>query len=318
MCKKIKVSHNGSGDYCTVSEALNAAAPGDIIYIMNGIYEEKIYLDKAGVTVEGESAEGTVITYGDYAKKTDSEGKSYGTFRTAAFRTNGDNITLKNLTIINSAGNGRDYGQAIALYAEGDSFRCMGCRLIASQDTLFAAPHPQKAKDTAVPRARHFYKNCYIRGDIDFIFGGATAFFDNCEIFSQDNITEEDIYFEEKHTKGFAAAACTWEGVKYGFVFENCRFTGDCGKETVYIGRPWRQYARTVLINCELGEHIKKEGFHDWDKPEAHTDAYYAEYHSFGKGACESERADWIHILTDSEAKEYDRHKVLDGMEGIE
>lgn len=304
-----------SGDYKTVAEAFAASKPGDTIYIKNGIYKEKLCLTTENVTIEGESREGVILTYDDYAKKLDEEGNPLRTSRTASLQIMADYVTLKNITVKNSSGNGRDFGQAIALQVEGDFFRCLDCSMIACQDTLFVGPFTQK--EPCEPQTRKcYFGNCYIEGDIDFIFGGGTAFFEGCHIFSRNNITEEDIYFETAHTKGYVTAACTWEGVPYGFVFENCKFDSDCEEQTVYLGRPWRIHAKTVLIHCELGAHIKAEGFHDWGKPESHDTAYYGEYGSFGPGAM-GKREEWVHILDAKEAAFYGKNKVLEGMEGI-
>lgn len=303
------------GDYRTVSEAFLAAKPGDTIYIRNGVYEEKLCLTTENVTIEGESGEGVILTYKDYAKKLDEEGNPLRTSRTATLRILADYVTLKNVTVENSSGNGRDFGQAIALHIEGDYFKCMDCRMIACQDTLLVTPFTQK--EPCEPQTKKcYFKNCYIEGDIDFIFGGGTAFFEDCLIFSRNNITEEDVYFETKHTKGYVTAACTWKDVPYGFVFDHCRFDSDCPEHTVYLGRPWRSYAKTVFIHCELGAHIKEEGFHDWGKPEAHYNTYYGEYGSFGPGAM-GKRAEWLHNLNEDEAALYARDKVLEGMKGI-
>lgn len=316
---RITVGKYGKGQVETITQAFAMAMEirGHVdIHILDGIYDEKAELHRGDVTITGESAEHTVISYDDYAKKQDEDGKPYGTFRTATLKLCGNNIIMKDITVKNTAGNGRDFGQAVALYAEGDKMQFYNCRFIGCQDTLYTAPGPEcktnceaeQSPELHTVDARQFYKNCYIEGDIDFIFGGAAAYFDHCEIFSRYNITEDDDRYEDK-VKGYVAAACTWRDNDYGFVFYKCRFTGDCPDNSVYLGRPWRIYAKTVLLGCEIGKHIKAEGWHDWNKPQAHDTVYYAEYRCKYEGV--AKRADWIKLLKTSEAKAFSKENVL-------
>ena len=189
------------------------------------------------------------------------------------------------------------------------------CRFLGRQDTLFTAPLPPSVIEWGgfrgprenAPRdnGTHYSKNCYIEGDVDFIFGGATAYFEECEIRSLTRNSDPE---------GYITAASTPEGRPYGYVFDKCRFTSDCAPETVYLGRPWRSFAKTVILNSELGAHIKKEGWHDWNKEEAHTLTYYAEYHNFGPGASPETRVSWSHQLTEEEAEKYTKEQVLNGL----
>lgn len=286
------------------------------IYIKDGIYDEKLVLERDDVTIIGESTNNTVITYDDYAKKLDEDGNPLETFRTATLKICGNDIKIKNLSVVNRSGNGRDFGQAVALFTDGDRMEFYNLKLLAAQDTLFVGPQPEcknnqedtlPAEDTKVV-ARQYFKNCYIRGDIDFIFGGATAYFDQCEIFSQYNITEDDEKTKNS-MKGYVAAACTYRGQKHGFVFHQCKFTSDCKKETIYLARPWRIYAKTVFVECELGEHIHREVFHDWDKEKSHNASFYGLCNctNFGKKAL----CDWAHEIKPDRAGEYDIANVL-------
>lgn len=297
-------------DYKTVTEAIKAAVSGDVILIDEGRYYEKLHIETDNISLIGKDAKNTVIFYDDYAKKLNVEGKPMGTSNTYTVWVSSDKVSLKNLTIENTSGNGRDYGQAVALRATGDCFSCKDCILTACQDTLFAGCGTQSDPNAIWKPERQYYGNCIITGDIDFIFGAATAYFDKCTIFSKNNITEEDIYFEEKRTKGYVAAACTWKDNNYGYVFNECRLESDCEEATVYLARPWRQYSKTVFINCYMGSHIKPEGFHDWEKMEAHTDSYYGEYGSYGPGA-NKERAEWSHKIEEKDLDKYSVKKVL-------
>lgn len=315
----IRVGKGIDCDVMTITEAIAMAKEQheNRIYITNGTYEEKLVLDLANVEITGEDKDKTIITFNDYAKKKDADGIDYGTFRTATLRIDADNVTLKDLTIINSSGNGRDYGQAVALYADGNNIKVENCKLIGCQDTLFTAPLPPKKPGVGTngkgPKAEferrngdQFYINCYIEGDIDFIFGGARAYFYNCTIFSRNNITEEDGKHGENIVKGYVAAPCTPCGEKIGYVFNNCRFESDNDKETVYLARPWREYAKVVVVNSKLGKHIKKCGWHDWDKKDAHDTIYFAEYNNVNEDNVlvdMSLREDYVQAISNEEVE---------------
>jgi pectinesterase len=140
-------------------------------------------------------------------------------------------------------------------------------------------------------------KDCYIEGTTDFIFGKATVLFENCTLHSL-----KDSYI---------TAAATPEDVAYGFVFQNCKLTAAPEVTAVYLGRPWRIYAKTVFLNCEMGKHIKPEGWHNWSKPEAEKTAFYAEYNCTGEGFLPKSRVTWSHQLRKSEAKKYTLENIL-------
>ncbi len=321
----IKVEKDGAGDFSTLTEAfayaetLAAEQPVEIM-VAAGIYNEKLSLEKDNVTLIGAGAEETVITYDDYALFLMEDGIKRGTFRSYTMYVHGDRFTARNLTIANTAGFGAKTGQAVALYADGARMKFEKCRFLGRQDTLFTAPLPPTVVEWGgfrgprenAPRDNgvHYYRNCYIEGDVDFIFGGATAYFEDCQIHS---------LTRDQQVNGYVTAASTPDGRRYGYVFDRCRFTSDCAAGTVYLGRPWRSFAKTVILRSELGPHIKKEGWHDWNKEDARETTYYAEYENFGPGACgateekpvETERADWTYQLTAEAAEEYSKEKVL-------
>ena len=149
----------------------------------------------------------------------------------------GNSITFRNLTIENNAAR---LGQAVALHTEGDKLVFINCRILGNQDTIY----------TGAAGTRLYFADCYIDGTTDFIFGPSTAFFENCEIRSK--------------TNSYVTAASTPKDIAVGYVFKNCRLTADPGVDKVYLGRPWRPYAATVFINCEMGKHIRPEGWHNW------------------------------------------------------
>ena len=299
----IVVDCNGHGDFSLVSEAVKAAASSDTIYIKNGVYRERVEVMKKGISIVGEDKENTVIEYGLYADM-NYEGERLGTFRSYTFLVNADNFLCRNITIANTAGFGDNVGQAIAVYAEGDSITFEDCRFLGHQDTLFTGPLPHteiikggfKGPTEFAERktGHHTYRRCYIEGEVDFIFGSAAAYFEECELFSIDC---------GKEINGYVTAASTYKDEAYGYIFSRCRFTGNCPPDTVYLGRPWRNFAQTILIECEIGAHIKSELFHDWDKPEAHKTVFYGIYNCFGESFSTDNAASFVRILSREEAE---------------
>lgn len=314
--RTIVVSKCGNGEYTTISEAIQSISAQNkeeiVIKIKAGTYYEKVELYPSYVTLEGEDKNNTIISYDDYAKKQFPSGEMYRTFHSYTMFIAGSHIRIKNLTIENTAGLGEKVGQAVALYVEGDQVVVEGVRLLANQDTLFTGPLPHKpveGSDFGGPMegkerivGRQYYKDCYIEGDIDFIFGSAVAVFEHCELFSKDL---------GKEVNGYVTAASTYEGQEYGYVFKHCRFTSDAKEGSVYLGRPWRNHAKTVLIHCELGAHIHPEGWHDWNKTEARNTTFYAEYESTGKGVEIANRVGWSHQLSEEEVTEYEINSIL-------
>lgn len=327
-----------SGDFSTISAALRSIPANNTtpvtIEIAPGIYHEKLTIDKPYVTLLGlgEKSSETTITYDDYALALMDDGQKYGTFRSYSVFIDTHDVTLKHLTIENASGDSKTHGQAIALYADGDRLILDDCRLLGHQDTLFTGPLPPKeikpggfiGPKQFAPRinGRHYYKDCYICGDIDFIFGSATAYFENCIIESLYRSLDTS---STDNIQGYATAASTPEGQEYGYVFSHCRFTTDrCPDASVYLGRPWRDYAKTVLLDCELGSHIHPAGFHDWNKENAHSTVFYAEYNSLPIDAadcpsCEmglppfSRRASFCYKLDALQAEHFSKKKVLCG-----
>ncbi|MGN0377130.1 MAG: pectinesterase family protein [Suilimivivens sp.] len=323
----VSKTDTGNDHFPTLSEAIEKI-PTDTnepvtIFLTPGIYHEKITIARPYVTLAGEDAKTTIIAFDDCATQIMPDGSKRGTFRSYTMFLNSHDITLSNLTIRNEAFPRSKAGQALALYADGDRIMLKGCRLESYQDTLFTGPLPPaplspggftgpKEFDERIV-GRQYYKNCYICGDIDFIFGSATAYFEDCEIASVYSETLAPDKDGNTPVYGYATAASTPEGYPYGYVFDRCRFTSTCPDRSVYLGRPWRNFAKTVLINCQLGSHIREEGFHDWNKKEAHGTLFYAEYHSTGEGAAPTKRASFVKQLTDSEVIGYTKESVLSG-----
>jgi len=289
---QITVATDGSGDYKTVQEAINAVADFQHsitrIIIRNGIYKEKLMLpaSKQNVKLLGESAAKTILTYDDYASKKNSEGKEPGTSGSSSFFIYGNGFSAENITFENSSG---PVGQAVALWVAGDQCTFINCRMLGFQDTLY----------TYGPGSRQYFKNCYIEGTVDFIFGSATAVFDGCEIFCKKG--------------GYITAASTPATEKYGYVFKNCKITGNAAANTFYLGRPWRPDAKVVFIKSGMGNMIRPEGWSNWGKESNEKTAYYAEYRNKGAGANTGQRVSWSHQLTDAELSDYSLAAIFRG-----
>lgn len=300
----IIVSKDGNGDYTSVTEAVKNALEGDTIFIKNGIYKERPEIFASGISIIGEDKTKTIIESGNYALMPHPDGK-LGTFRSYTMLINADNVTVRNLTVSNNAGFGSDVGQAVALYAEGNNLIFEDCQVLGHQDTLFTGPLPHKEIEKGgfrgptenAPRIQgtQIYRRCYIEGEVDFIFGSARVLFEECELFSINC---------GKEINGYVTASSAYENEPVGYVFLNCNFTGNCPDETVYIGRPWRNYAKTILIDCKLGKHIKKECFHDWNKKEAHKTVNYGLYNCTGH-ISEDTLPPFVRIISKNEAEDY-------------
>lgn len=276
---EIYVNPDGSGDYTTITDALEgirAYMEYDVtVHIANGTYKEKIIIPSwlKNVKFIGESADSTIITFNHHANI-----DKMGTFRTYTVRVDASDILFKNLTIENNA---PQLGQAVALHTEGDKIRFINCRFLGNQDTIF----------TGGKNCRLYFADCYIEGTTDFIFGPATAYFKNCDILSK-----RDSYI---------TAASTPADVKFGYIFDSCRLRALPEVKKVYLGRPWRPYAHTVFINCDMGSHIRPEGWHNWNNADNESTARYGEYGSYGEGASQDSRVNWAMKVSEADAAAY-------------
>ena len=285
------VSRDGTGEFRTIDEAIEVCRAfmdyTKVIYVKKGVYKEKLIIPSwlTNITICGEDRDNTIITWDDHANikmpvgGLDSEaavkGKPMSTFRTYTLKVQGSYITLKDITIENNAAK---LGQAVALHTEGDHILVQNCRLLGNQDTVY----------TGVGGTRVAFYDCYIEGTTDFIFGPSIAWFQNCEIHSKAN--------------SYITAASTPAGQKYGYVFYKCRLTADKDVDKVYLGRPWRPFAATIFMDCELGKHIRPEGWHNWNNTKNEETARYAEYGNKGEGASTKNRVKWSKQLSKKEA----------------
>ena len=287
------VAADGSASFSSVQSAIMAVPAGSrenpvVIHIAPGTYKELIYIqrEKRFFKLVGENPTNTVLTFNLYAGITNAEGKPIGTFKTPSTTIDADDFSAENLTFENSAG---PVGQALAIRVDGDRASFRNCKFLGWQDTIL------------LNRGRQYFENCYVCGHVDFIFGAATAWFENCEIHALRD--------------GYLTAASTPVDVPFGFVVSHCKITGEPGVKTI-LGRPWRIYASTIYLNCELANVVRPEGWNDWKKPESHTTTRYAEFNSTGSGASPTNRPDWVKPLKKSEAQKITVEKVLGGADG--
>ncbi len=288
------VAADGSAHFKSVQSAIMSVPSGSrerpvVIHIAPGTYHELIYIqrEKDFFKLVGENPTNTILSFNLYAGITNAEGKPIGTFKTPSTTIDADDFTAENLTFENAAG---PIGQALALRVDGDRAVFRHCRFLGWQDTIL------------LNRGRQYFEDCYICGHVDFIFGAATAWFEKCRINCLRN--------------GYITAASTPADQPFGFVFSNCKITGDNPGVKTFLGRPWRNYASTIYLNCEMSDVVRPEGWSDWKKPEAHQTARYAEFNSTGPGTSLTNRPDWTKQLKPSEAEPITKEKVLGGADG--
>ncbi|WP_158589531.1 pectinesterase family protein [Butyrivibrio sp. CB08] len=308
---EIRVAKSG-GDFSSVQEAIEAVPYEESakIVIGEGVYREKIFCEKKDITFVGAGIDKTVIDFDDYANEVMPDGSKRGTFRSYTAFFGGKRVEVRDMTIRNSAGDGRVVGQAVAVYADADVCLFENVEMNGCQDTLFCAPLPRAERQkngfmgprvmTERRLTKQYYKNCIITGDVDFIFGGADAVFDDCKITCNDRqhggfadlagasggavaggkLDKDQIDVTERLVNGYVTATCG-RAEDLGFVFRNCVITGakGCEEGSVFLGRPWREEARTVFLNCACDKSIAPQRFSGWggitkDEPET----FYGEF----------------------------------------
>lgn len=318
------ISQSGEG-FSTLQAAIDSI-PADstqqtLIRILPGVYREKVILNKSNVTLLAEP--GAHLVFGDFALNPLPDGTTRNTFLTPTLLITGDDVTLRGLTVENDAGDGRKVGQAVAVYAAGDRCRFFDCRFLAAQDTLFCGPVLTKLHNFVKPYpipvgvegvadrppvdARLYFENCFIRGDVDFIFGPYRCWFEGCTLYANER-------------GGYYTAANTPEGQPYGFVFHRCTLTGECPEGAIYLGRPWREHAATAFINCHMDACVNPLGFTDWlitGQPNRPVTQRYCEYGSTGPGSHADARHPGMKLLTAAEADAYTLANVLPGWDAL-
>ena len=315
------VKPEGRGDYPTIQAAIDAipedASRGYEIRVHEGVYEERLVVNRDGIRIRGVGDPARIIITG-IASATDllPDGREKTTFLSATVLVTGADVEISGLTIRNDAGDGRKVGQAVALYTAGDRGIYRGCRLIAAQDTLFCGPMmplvetdiaPRVSRAESVPavneplhtEGREYFEDCYIHGNVDFIFGSYRCWFEGCTLFMDAR-------------GGWYTACNTPEDQPFGFVFHECLLTGECNPGKAKLGRPWRKYCRTHFLSCEMDEHVDPRGFEDWDETRVVTDRM-GEWRTRGARADQKSRHPAQRRMTDEEAAEMTAEAVLNG-----
>lgn len=257
-----------------INEVLPLVKEGDTIYLKAGTYKEKVKIDIDNLTIIGDGIDKTIITNDDYYLKHMADHNECNTFRTFTLLVTGNNVTIKDLTIENSSVPSKKYGQAVSLMTYGDHFEAINLKIKGAQDTLFTGPLPydliERYKDF-LPKGfliknqvkQRFYK-CEISGDVDFIFGGAMALFEECQINAIGN-------------HGFIAAPSQDESFKYGYLFLNCKINLETD-DIFYLARPWRDYAKCVFINNKINGRLGNGRFIKWNDTDRHLHSTFMEY----------------------------------------
>lgn len=277
---------------------IRSAGPDARVILEEGVYRQKVEISVPGIELVGAGADKTVIVFDDYAKKLDEQGREYITFRTYTTAVTAPHVRFKDLAVENDALTPEEKGQEVALTVYADDFIAENCRFVSTQDTIFCGPLPPdliirydgflKDELRTSGYSRQIYRNCFIAGTVDFIFGCADALFENCEIKS--------LYEVRGH--GYAAAPAHALEQEIGFVFNKCRFTRDerTADGSVFLARPWRDHGKASFIGCAYDRHIAETGFDKWNDTERDKTARFSEF-----GADRSGRVPWSRELTLSE-----------------
>ena len=289
------VDAGGGADYTTVQDAINALPQNTradrrwTIVVRAGTYHELVYVqrEKRFVSLVGEDPLRTTISYDLDANRIGLDGKPIGTYRTPTVVIDADDFIAENLTFENTAG---PVGQALALRVDGDRVVFRNSRFLGWQDTIF------------LDRGRQYFEDVLIAGHVDFIFGGATAYFERAHVHCWGD--------------GYITAASTPPERVHGFVFAHGRITGQSPDVRTYLGRPWRDFAQVAFLDTEMSGVVRPEGWHNWDRPERERSTRYSESGSTGPGARAAARVAWARPLSAADALAMTVTAVLSGPDG--
>lgn len=282
-------------NFKTISQALTKCSKGDTLLLEDETYFEKVVIDKENIIIDGQNK--ASIIYNDFAEKIHKDGRQYVTFRTYSLLIKANNVTLKNLTIKNTAGYGKEIGQAVALSIYANNIHIINCKLSAFQDTLFLGPLSKDLEDRYIDllpieerisgvNLYSYFDKCEIEGNVDFIFGGGNATFNECTIYSL-----------KGNSRTWVCAPNHPKENQHGFIFNNCKFLNKSAeKGNVYLARPWRAYGFVSLNNCYLDNHIAKEGFDIWQKEDPRLPVRFFENNSSGPGKNNKERNHFVMV----------------------
>lgn len=290
----------------SINETLKMMNDGDILFLKNGTYYEKVEILQNNITIIGENQNETIILNNDYYHKIMPDYNECNTFRTYTLYVGADNIKMSNLTIENTSVPSKVYGQAVALHADGNNLLFEAITLKSAQDTLFTGPLPPDL----IIRHKNFlrkeflksnhsiqvYKNCKIIGDVDFIFGTATVLFEECEIITLKRDKDS------LQNPAYIAAPAHNEDCKFGYLFYKCYLKAEDEMYKTYLARPWRDYGTSAFIDCKMDNHIVDLGFNKWNNTNRDKTARFYEYN---ESADLSKREPWAKILTKTEKEDY-------------
>lgn len=302
----LQVSKTNKNAFQSINDALKSIKDSSepaTIQIESGIYEEKVFLRRNNLRIIGNSAKDTIITYNQGARTLDHIEKPIGTFNSFTMIFCGSNICVENITIQNTSGPGSVNGQAVAAFITSDRTSFYHCRFIGYQDTIYSglmteeflnrifAPDWFLESEISVlhQQGQNYFEDCYIEGDVDYIFGSNLAYFKNCHIHT--------LHLQSEGCESYITAPNTPIYSEYGFIFMNCNITGEDTK-MVYLGRPWRDYAKTIFCHCHLDNSIHPLGWHNWDRKKAEFTTQYIEIKNEGPGADKTERASFSKQFT--------------------
>jgi len=314
------VSTGGQADFNTVQAAVDAAPDtGAVILIAKGTYREIVTIHKNNITLRGDGADpaATVIVDDHNA------GENGGTLHSSTVNVYADDFHADHITFANDFNKTHSQisqgSQALALLLQGDRAVLRNVHLLGNQDTLFAG-HPGgcpndgspccgKNATTACKPARSYFSDCFIAGNVDFIFGDGAAVFDHCEIHSTLHAAGGYLTAQSRNSADQKDSV---------YVFNHCTLTAEPGSGPIFLGRPWRPYATVVYLHTVMGDHIDPAGWHEWHAGTTHSleTATYAEFDSTGPGATAAklaQREPHSKQLTAAQARAYSTHAVLSG-----
>jgi polygalacturonase len=300
------VAADGSGDYSSIQQALDAAPDtGALVQVAPGTYREILTVLKPNITLRGAGADpqATVVV------EDHSAGANGGTTHSATVNILADNFFADNITFANDFNRTHSQqtegSQAVALLVKGDRAIFHNVRMLGNQDTLYAGSRNCNPDGASCTTARQYFSDCYIEGNVDFIFGDGKAVFDHCQIHST------------PHRGGFVTAQSRhYPGEDSGYVFNQCTLTGNAAETgDVYLGRPWRPYATVIFLHTWMGAYIDPAGWREWSPGKTHSldTAYYAEFDSRGPGGSPKARDPHTHLMNAQQAEPFEPMRFLAG-----
>ena len=303
--KQLTVAVDGSAEFKSIQNAVDALPEeGGAIKIRQGMYREVVTISKSHVRMEGNKDDPAkvVIVFNN------SHGTVGGTLKSATVSISGDDFFAQGITFANDFSVNRSLtpegSQAVALLVKGDRAVFRNVRVLGAQDTLYAGSKSCASEQGPCVPARQYFSDCYIEGNVDFIFGDARAFFENCEIHA---IPHETVFLtaQSKHYPEEAS----------GYIFEHCKVTAAPEASHVFRGRPWCPYSTVVFRNSELNVKIEPAGWREWHPGETHSldTVFYAEFRSKGKGTDPQHRDPHSKLLDAEQARQFSREKFLSG-----